>query len=116
MNNDLFLVLRIFVSTAFFRVYFTFIKFVEDIYLFSYQCSYCVWKSASETEVKVHISGTHRNVPLRVIYNPERAELQKMQERCFPSIRNFTAVSMSNPEGAMGNGGPGSTLLKKLVR
>ncbi|OUC48392.1 zinc finger, C2H2 type [Trichinella nativa] len=73
-----------------------------------YQCAYCSWKSAEEEEVKQHITRSHRNVALKVLFHPERTMVNRIAQRCFPNLNVGDSSQLISSGNGNGNGSPNS--------
>ncbi|KRX51166.1 Zinc finger protein 64 [Trichinella murrelli] len=73
-----------------------------------YQCAYCSWKSAEEEEVKQHITRSHRNVALKVLFHPERTMVNRIAQRCFPNLNVGDSSQLISSGNGNGNGSPTS--------
>uniref|UniRef100_A0A5S6QSD3 C2H2-type domain-containing protein n=1 Tax=Trichuris muris TaxID=70415 RepID=A0A5S6QSD3_TRIMR len=96
-----------------------------------FQCAYCSWKSQEEEDVKEHITRSHRNVPLKVLFHPERTMVNRIVQRCFPVLSNLDGNGSqlvlsggSSPNSTISGISPvvltpgtpnASTILRKLV-
>ncbi|KFD56123.1 hypothetical protein M513_02901 [Trichuris suis] len=96
-----------------------------------FQCAYCSWKSQEEEDVKQHITRSHRNVPLKVLFHPERTMVSRIVQRCFPALSNLDGNGSqlvlsggSSPNSTISGISPvvltpgtpnASTILRKLV-
>ncbi|KRY01725.1 Zinc finger protein 26 [Trichinella pseudospiralis] len=73
-----------------------------------YQCAYCSWKSAEEEEVKQHITRSHRNVAIKVLFHPERTMVNRIAQRCFPNLSVGGDSSQLISSGGGSNSSPNS--------